>query len=479
MNSFQKKSLCVALATAGALGAGAAQAVSVSPDGLGQVLIYPYYTTQATLSAPWNSLLSVVNTTNSTKAVKVRFREGKASAEVLDFNVFLSPQDVWTAAIVPDVAVWPPIAGAVVGAKVVTSDNSCTIPSNLTLKAGVPFRDLAYKNDPIGGTLERTREGYVEIIEMAQYVPTSVVAINSKHGTAGIPADCSKVTDSVAASEAQAPGGGLSGGITLVNVLLGMDASVDATALANWRNAAIYSTTGSESPALGDALPTTSLSTNASGNTVYATWANGDQAVSAPLMKSAVINEFVLDANTLSTTDWVVTFPTKHLFVDSTVALPPFQNKLGKTGACDAVAITDFNREEAKRTVGGPDFSPSPTPEGTSICWEANILSINGKSPLGSANSYTIATLFTNGWMNMQFGSAAGVSPVWVPTMTATAATAFVNGAASAASTTFTGLPVLGFAVQTFTNGTLTDASNRLIQSTYAGVFGHKYQAAQ
>ena len=47
MNIFKKKSLCAALAGIGALGvAGAAQAVNLNPDGLGQVLIYPYYTTR-------------------------------------------------------------------------------------------------------------------------------------------------------------------------------------------------------------------------------------------------------------------------------------------------------------------------------------------------------------------------------------------------------------------------------------------------
>ena len=101
MNTFNRKSLHAALAGLGALGAtGAAQAVNVNPDGLGQVLIYPYYTTQGT-NAPYNSLLSVVNSTNSGKVVKVRFLEGKNSVEVLDFNLWLSPKDVWTAAIIP------------------------------------------------------------------------------------------------------------------------------------------------------------------------------------------------------------------------------------------------------------------------------------------------------------------------------------------------------------------------------------------
>ena len=51
---------------AGAAGiAGSAQAVNLNPDGLGQVLIYPYYTT----NDGNDTLLSVVNTTEEAKAV--------------------------------------------------------------------------------------------------------------------------------------------------------------------------------------------------------------------------------------------------------------------------------------------------------------------------------------------------------------------------------------------------------------------------
>ena len=81
MNTFKKKSLYAALAGASALGVtGAAHAVNVNPDGLGQVLIYPYYTTNDKILgvSPFASLLSVVNTTTSAKAVKVRFLEGKS-----------------------------------------------------------------------------------------------------------------------------------------------------------------------------------------------------------------------------------------------------------------------------------------------------------------------------------------------------------------------------------------------------------------
>jgi len=100
MNSFQRKSLYAALAGAGALGVtSAADAVNLNPNGLGQVLIYPYYTVNSNSSGAYNSLLSVVNTTDSAKAVKVRFLESFHSLEVLDFNLFLSKFDVWTEAV--------------------------------------------------------------------------------------------------------------------------------------------------------------------------------------------------------------------------------------------------------------------------------------------------------------------------------------------------------------------------------------------
>ena len=79
--TFKMKPLTAAIIAAnGSLGvSGAANAVHLNPDGLRQVRLYPYYTT---------------------KEVKVRFLEGKNSREVIDFNLFLSPQDVWTGAIV-------------------------------------------------------------------------------------------------------------------------------------------------------------------------------------------------------------------------------------------------------------------------------------------------------------------------------------------------------------------------------------------
>ena len=97
---MKKNSLTTAVVAgiAGVAGlASVSNAVNLNPDGLGQVLIYPYYTVNAGNS----TLLSVVNTTDEVKAVKVRFLEALNSREVLDFNLYLSPFDVWTGAVIP------------------------------------------------------------------------------------------------------------------------------------------------------------------------------------------------------------------------------------------------------------------------------------------------------------------------------------------------------------------------------------------
>jgi len=232
MNTFKKKSLYAALAGVSALGVtGAAQAVNVNPDGLGQVLIYPYYTTRADSTGnAYGTLLSVVNSTATAKAVKVRFLEGKNSKEVLDFNLFLSPFDVWTAAVLPDTATG--------GAKVGTLDLSCTLPpfSSSSTAPFVSFVNYAYTgaaDDGATPSLDRTKEGYFEIIEMATFSSTSVTGIAITHVN-GVPPCGSKLSDTQAAIDALPLGGGLFGSETLLNVNSGTDYSADPVALDNF-----------------------------------------------------------------------------------------------------------------------------------------------------------------------------------------------------------------------------------------------------
>ena len=478
MNIFKKKSLCAALAGIGALGAaGAAQAVNLNPDGLGQVLIYPYYTTRVNANGNvYNSLLSVVNSTASVKAVKVRFLEGKNSREVLDFNLFLSPKDVWTAGIVP--------MGAAVsgtespGAGIITNDKSCTLPA--IPAGGKAFVNFAYTADGAGSTLDRTKEGYVEIIEMATFDDFSDTAANVTH-VGGVPPGCADQTDALAASEALPPGladqdgrSGIFGGITLINVDGGAATGEDAVALDNFSDVVLYTNAGSVQPDLTQASPPVSV-LFANNNIYNSLWsASTADPVSAVLMHDHIMNEFVLDANTNSGTDWVVTMPTKRFYVANGTGTPSrlFQRNFNKTdGACDDVDLNIYDREED--TTSTPlDFSPPPPSQSNALCWEANVVTFNNTNVLASANSANIPTSFENGWLDIGFFPATVTAPVHTLGNDATIVTdIFANSTVGPA--TYVGLPVVGFAVQTFSNNVLTVNSVNVL-SNYGSSFVQK-----
>jgi len=488
MNSFQRKSLYAALAGVGALGVtGAANAVNVNPGGLGQALIYPYYTVNSDAAGnTYNSLLSVVNSTASTKAVKVRFLEGKNSREVLDFNLFLSKHDVWTAAILPS---------ASGGAKVITIDNSCTIPSNTFLKAGVDFVNFAYtgSSDDKGGTgLDRTKEGYVEIIEMAVFPTYTCTSIQVTH-VGGVPFDCAGVSDAGAASDQVSATGGLFGGMSLINVGAGTDYTEDAVALQRFNNTANYQNAGSVSPQLTDSSPKISVVFAAEPNFstdlgVYISrWCDTDPScltagrynaadpVSASLMHDAVMNEFVLDPGTKSGTDWVLTFPTKRFYVNTGTGSAPklFQRNFnGTAGACDDVTLNIYDREE--RTTSSPvTFSPAPPTPGTSICWEANIVTFNNSNLLASKNVSNINTSFVDGWLRLGFTTSTATSYHKLANSSATTQVFGASLISSGLTKTYLGLPVVGFAVQSFSNGTLV-VGGVTIGQNYGGNFVQK-----
>jgi hypothetical protein len=492
MNSFQRKSLYAALAGVGALSVtGAADAVNINGNGLGEALIYPYYTVNSDASGnAYNSLLSVVNSTNSAKAVKVRFLEGKNSREVLDFNLFLSKKDVWTAAVIPS-----PTSG---GGRVISFDKSCTIPSNTFLAAGVDFVNFAYtgSNDDKGGSgLDRTKEGYIEIIEMATFPTYTCTSIQVTH-VGGVPFDCAGVSDGGAAADQHCSSGGLFGGLSLINVGAGTDYTEDAVALQRFATSRIYQPAGSVSPQLTDSNPKVSVVFGAEpqkdGSAAYNfNWFPSDlgvyvskwptplylaaDTVSAALMHNAVMNEFVLDAATKSGTDWVVTFPTKRFYVNVGTGSAPklFQRNFNATaGACDDVTLNIYDREE-KTTSTPQTFSPPPPTSTTSICWEANVITFNNSNVLASKNNSNLNTGFANGWLRLGFATSTSSTYHTLGNSTNTTHWFGPSFLSTGLTKTYLGLPVVGFAVQSFTNGTLVVGGTSVL-ANYGGNFVQK-----
>jgi len=474
MNIFKKKSLCAALAGMGALGAtGAAQAVNLNPDGLGQVLIYPYYTTRSDSAGnAFNSLLSVVNSTASVKAVKVRFLEGKNSREVLDFNVFLSGFDVWTAALTP-------VEGG--GTQINTADKSCVLPFGQFPQT---FRTGLLGADGAGNDLDRTTEGYVEIIEMTTYSDASTTAGKVTHD-GGVPPGCATLTAAEALADSNSGAGilgGLFGGMTLINVQSGSDYTQDAVALDNFATFEnLYTGSADTLPDLASGSPPVSVTIADFGLVFTSDWStspNLADPVSAILMHDSIMNEFVLDAATDSGTDWVVTMPTKRFYVANGTgsASRLFQRNFNKTaGSCDDVSLDIFDREET--TTSTPlDFSPQPEAGVNQLCWEANVVTFNNSNVLGSANVANITTSFENGWLDIGFfpetvtGSVHTLDNDTTTFVDPTVSPPFVSGTGPA---TYFGLPIVGFAVQSFANGAIT-VGDQAVLSNYGGNFVHK-----
>jgi len=505
MNTFSKKSLSLALAGAvcGLGSIGAAHAVSVNADGLGQVLIYPYYTVRSktivgNLAAPYQSLLSVVNSTGSAKAVKVRFLEGKLSREVLDFNLYLSKHDVWTAAIIPTAE----------GGAIITRDTSCTSPKvSSDITNPTQFVNFGYTRSGAGNTedggdksLDRTREGYIEVIEMGTISDEDLEeAVTHATGDDGwLPPDCDAVpvTQSQASGLFARPTGGLFGSITLVNVISGEDFALDPVALEGFADEQIWAEPGSIRPNLQNVTPKVSIVTSGNQTTITDWSVSGalqQDPVSAVLMHNTIYNEFVLDTNTLSATDWVVTMPTKGLYYTTqilnddgvVVGVRPdrlFQRNFGSSGACDNVSLVVYDREERERKVT-TNFSPPPPTIGTSICWEANVITFNGPGVLGSKNVSNLtaaAVPFENGWAQMSFPTGASSlysgnyhTLVGGPSTRISVDPLGNIQQTALTSTTFTGLPTIGFAAITFQNKA-NDTPAGVVQSNYGGNLYHK-----
>ena len=163
----------------GAASAAPATQFKESFDGVGHMLIVPYYTVQSGNA----TLLNIVNTDKvNGKAVKVRFRGASNADDVFNFTLFLSPGDVWAAEISQN-----PATGL---ARLNTVDNSCTLPSLVN----VDFNTA--RLNPQADRPNETREGYIDIITMADMVPGSAIYTAIKH-VKGVPTGglCSRGAD--------------------------------------------------------------------------------------------------------------------------------------------------------------------------------------------------------------------------------------------------------------------------------------------
>ena len=263
----------------------------------GHILISPYFSTQSgNLTTLHIANTDLVNG----KAVKVRFRSAANSDDVFDFQILMSPGDVWTGGVTMDEA-----TGV---SKLVTGDTSCTVPPVVNGELFPTFRLPASKTDAERAAM--TREGYIEILNMADISSNSGTALDkavyatnggalwkaTKHVKGTAPCDAAAINalkDNPATAQDAAklglslPSGGLFANTAIINV--------PNTAAYGSQAAALVASTSATAPVAGLAnivfFPQT-------GDDV----ANADNATSDPLLRQTAVlmaNKLAIDPSKL------------------------------------------------------------------------------------------------------------------------------------------------------------------------------------
>ena len=411
---FKKNKISIGVA-AGLLGAvtmmTSAQAVYVNKDGTGQVLLFPYYNAQE----GYVTNVNIVNSTDETKAVRIRFREGRNSEDVMDFNLYMSPNDVWSGSVQKDTA------GS---AKVITSDKTCTLPTSLapSCKTGDCEPGSMVFAGANGTTADDTLEGYVEVYEMGVVEDEDV-----KHGVLhhnGSPNDCTAVSNAWLKDTGNfwkgegvsEPTGGLFGSSAVLNIPEGTAFAVDPVAIDNYSTKAQHTDPYDEtkymfpSLASGDVTESSIMSNN--GEELIVTgWDksyscsdsycdNNPYPISHVLLAPHLMNEYFLDPSQGydGHTDWVTTLPMKKhgVFNETEDARVHFENGI-------------FDREESRLAIEG--VSPASP---TTLKREVNVLTFktsdgaydDSRSVFSSPTAIPVGVgPYVHGWARMSFGS--------------------------------------------------------------------------
>lgn len=468
---FDIRKKLVTLAVASAVSGGAmlmaapAQAMNISQNGVGEVVLFPYYTVRN----GFDTVFTVTNTTDKTALLKIRWREALNSREVRDFNVILSPYDHWSGAVT---------AGTDGGALVRTFDNSCTspiLPASATVAGAreIPFTNALFSGGFADGgptDIDRVKEGYFEVFLMglssrATNDPANVLEYNAKHVN-GVPRDCAKV-DALFLNPAaingyvDAPENVLKATMLMLNTANGTAIDAKPTHIESFQdtNPIVYAPSDLyPDMTSGEAASSAFFLDDGVGKSTGA--ANSVTTVSSLLMAASVINEFATGG--VANTSWVVTFPTKHYFTDGVGPFDPFSERFqtGSNGqSCDTISMTLFNREEGQvETVDNTKFSPyNPDTPTVSLCHEANVIDFNTTSGV-----FGVPAAAAIGHRNRLSVDTSGVGPAGWAKLNFTSEHAAEHGLNSLA-----GLPVIGFSAQLRTSGDLTVNYGSAIEHSY------------
>lgn len=481
---FKQKKLATGIAM-GVLGVAgviaSVQAVYLNSDGTGQVLLFPYFNAQP----GYVTNINLVNSTDQTKAVKVRIRDGRNSNDILNFNLYMPPADSWSGSL----QMGSNSKGQQVG-MLTSKDRTCAMPMEFSAKCGEgeceiqrPFQGF----EAYGVTPQDTREGYVEVIEMGVVTASKVTnGVRQKYAN---PENCQVVADAwedklfmagsgKSAKSLSKPTGGLFGSSAVINLEQGNAMNIDPVAIDNYStepqhyNPTDSSTYSLPSLASGNVTQSSKMVQTATGDSelVVTQWKtiddpclnDGDKLTGAcgtnpypiahALLAPYLMNEYWLDPSLGydAHTDWVVTFPMKKhgIHKNSNDVLANVENNIFDNGGGNAAGLAAVFGFAPPKGVG----SKALVGNQSVLEREVNVLSFESLDPSYNASRTVLSSPtaqaisvgpFVTGWARLGFANynlAAGFKSAQ-----SYGPKAYAN-AYNANSPIYQGVPAVGFA---------------------------------
>ena len=441
-----------------------ASAVILNQEGVGQVLIAPYYSVNNGLS----TLVTVTNQSlNEYKAIKINIREGLGGQVVKTYNVYLSVNDSWAFGLIPGTS---ELVGFEGQDSLVHFSNDTTCAPFLTL----PAEEVGLEGISDGPVeLFRIREGYIEVLEMGR--PESLLWPYIDQSGTGYPPDCMGFLEFFTATNGPwnieaggdlsqlmtPPSGQLSGEVSLIDVANGINYSYSMLALNDFYPADLIPHVAPDDASLSLDAAKSEAWIQGKAQPFKVTTATGVDAVSAVMMAERIETSHSIDSIAAGKAELVITQPTRHLYRNNNGSYaPPYPQSFVNEGQCvfpdyqGTEFLADVYDREAfllgQTTQGGLGINPPPPPD-PKVCGSTSVLPVvleeasiaDAVSTLtGSPNVQPIHHQLSDnstesGHVSLSF---LGTRPLSV-TRTEDAQTVEIHG-----------LPVTGILLQRFTN---------------------------
>ncbi len=415
-----------------------------SDSGLGSALILPYWT----VAAGNDTLIGVSN--DSTRATALKLRVLDEEGELLShFNLYLDARSQWGGALAR-------IDGQTL---LLPSEVGCMLPAPSASHNGRPAIPL----DAPRGT--------VEIIEMGRAGDASGLADEVRWAECAVLADA---FDSGAWSEEPdadmaAPTQQLSAQATLINVAAGGMNTVPATAIGNFSDIVQHTVPASELPDLTHAFDSGAANGGVrslvcvEGGCRIDEWEQPIEALAAVLMASELTVGYSVDPGLAAEFEWAMHRPLRRYEEDVesvTFLSDPYMHIRSSNGS-------------ARLATGCFTFTPPPPPG----C-------LPGEAPIAGQvilQSFPFNSVFELGAPTVESSILGHLAPIFgvfalagegefdSPFLGGTARVRLdrVENLTAADGVRFLGEPVISFAVQQFSNGTLTDDQGQNVLSNY------------